>query len=51
MSDENNNLNSGEECQSCLYERVLCLQEGACILEKIRNAKTRFWWRDEEVKR
>lgn len=41
MYDENNNLNSAEECSSCLYERAICLQEGECLLHKLEEAKGR----------
>lgn len=27
------NLQSGFECQSCTFERAICLQEGKCLLE------------------
>lgn len=27
------NLQSVNECQSCTFERVICLQEGKCLLE------------------
>lgn len=29
----NENLRNGSECQSCTFERVICLQEGKCLLE------------------
>jgi hypothetical protein len=28
------NFNSVEQCDSCLFERVICLQEGECLLHK-----------------
>lgn len=31
--ESNKNLQSGFECQSCTFERVICLQEGKCLLE------------------
>ena len=35
MFEENReNLNSAKECDSCLFERVICLQEGECLLHK-----------------
>jgi hypothetical protein len=27
------NLSNGTECQSCLYERVICQQEGKCLAD------------------
>jgi len=27
------NLQNGDKCQSCTFERVICLQEGKCLLE------------------
>lgn len=31
QSDQN--LKNGLECQSCTFERAICLQEGKCLLE------------------
>lgn len=38
MIDKSNgeNLNNTEQCDSCLYERVICLQEGECLLHKLK---------------
>lgn len=35
MNYENSdkNLQNGHECQSCMFERAICLQERKCILE------------------
>lgn len=30
--DETENLSNALECQSCCYERALCLQEGKCLM-------------------
>ncbi len=27
------NLRNGNECQSCTFERAICLQEGKCLIE------------------
>lgn len=27
------NIRNGLECQSCNFERVICIQEGKCLLE------------------
>ncbi len=27
------NLKNGNECQSCTFERAICLQEGKCLIE------------------
>ena len=32
--EEYRNLNNADQCDSCLYERVICLQEGTCLLHK-----------------
>lgn len=32
FEEEYENLHSGNECDSCLYEKVLCLQEGTCLM-------------------
>lgn len=37
MSNENNNLDTAEECGSCSFERVICLQEGECLLHKLEE--------------
>lgn len=29
----NENIRNGLECQSCTFERAICLQEGKCLLE------------------
>lgn len=29
----NENIRTGKECQDCLFERVICLQENKCLLE------------------
>lgn len=37
------NLNNAEQCDSCLYERVICLQEGACLLCKQKKVKENIY--------
>lgn len=32
FEEECENLHSGKECDSCLFEKVLCLQEGTCLM-------------------
>lgn len=27
------NLSNGLECQSCMFQRVICMQEGKCLSE------------------
>lgn len=37
-----NNLDSAEECQSCSFERVICIQEGRCLLEAEEEYRNRL---------
>ena len=37
----NENIRNGVECQSCTFERVICLQEGKCLLELQKLYKAR----------
>lgn len=39
FDEEYGNLNNAEQCDSCLYERVICLQEGECLLHKQKQVK------------
>ena len=39
FEEECENFNNAKECDSCLFERVICLQEGECLLRKEKQLK------------
>lgn len=44
--EEDKNINSADECQSCLFERAICIQKGECLLYLLEQIKKKKFKKD-----